>query len=176
MTASRSVVFLRIGVRTTRRRSRRYVVIADSKWVSFRTLTRVMFVLVLLSFAPLLVMTDLTGRSEIRHVERNLASTEYRLSKTQATLASTQDRIQVSYSEILKLTSSTRQTQTSLAGTNASITSTDTGIFFADIDMAVLDGCLGGVTQALDQVAVGQRSGALSSLASVTTSCSSINP
>lgn len=176
VTVSRSVIPVRIGVRTTRRRSQRYVVVANSWWVSVRTLTRVSLALILLSFVPVLIVTDFTGRSEIRHVESSLASTEHQLLDKQTTLARTQDRIQASYAEIVKLKSSTRQTQTSLAGTNASITSNDIGIFFAGIDVSMLDGCLGGVTQALDQVAVGQKSGALSSLASVTNSCSAINP
>ena len=176
MTSFQSVVPLRIDVRTIHRRTERYVVIADSRWVSLRTLTRATLALILLSFVPLLVVTDVTGRSEIRHVEQTLASTEHRLSEKQASLSGTHGQIRTSYAEILKLESSNRQTQASLAGTDASISSTDAGIFFAGVEVSVLDGCLGGVTQALDQVAVGQQYGAVLSLESVTASCSAIHP
>jgi hypothetical protein len=64
----------------------------------------------------------------------------------------------------------------SLDSTNAAISSTEQGLFFGGYDIAALDTCLGGVTQALDQAAVGQTSGALSSLGSVSGSCSAAKP
>ena len=69
-----------------------------------------------------------------------------------------------------------RELRASLDGTNASISSADVQIFYAGVDLSVFDGCLAGVVQALDQVAVGQIGGAAASLSAVSSACSDVNP
>ena len=110
----------------------------------------------LISTVPVLILTDLHGRSQIRHEDRVLATTQHHLAKTNATTADTNDQTDAVYREILKLESATLATQGSLDGTNVSIASADVQIFYAGVDLSVFDGCLAGVVQALDQVAVGQ--------------------
>jgi hypothetical protein len=132
--------------------------------------------LTLLSFVPVLIITDLTGRSEIRHVDRTVAAAQLRLFDTRTAVVSSQEESRSTYQEIVKLKSDTGKTQASLASTNTSIASADFGIFYAGVEASVLDGCLAGVTQALDQVAVGQDGGAFAALVSVASSCNAVKP
>lgn len=144
--------------------------------ITLRSVVRVGLALALISAVPVLVVTDLHGRTQIRHEDRVLAATQHHLVKTNATTSDTNDQTDAVYRAILKLESATLATQDSLNGTNASISAADAQIFYAGVDLSVFDGCLAGVVQALDQVAVGQTGGAVASLSAVSGSCSSVSP
>jgi hypothetical protein len=63
-----------------------------------------------------------------------------------------------------------------IGSTNAITDQQEVGIFFDKIDLSALDGCLSGVTQALDQIGVGQTDGALASLGAAGSACQAANP
>jgi hypothetical protein len=144
--------------------------------ISLRSVVRVGLALVLVGTILVLLLADLHGRAQIRHEDRVLATTQHHLAKTNARTSDTNDQTDAMYREILKLESAAIATQGSLDGTNASISSADVQIFYAGVDLSVFDGCLSGVVQALDQVAVGQIAGAAASLSVVAGACSAVNP
>ncbi len=129
-----------------------------------------------LGAACALFVSDQRGRSEVRRTSSALAAAENHQEGHQAHLQSTQAQVQGSVSEAQALQKSTARTQTSLTTTNASISSTESGLEFGGFDISELNTCLGGVTQALDQVAVGQTKGALSSLGAASASCEAAKP
>jgi hypothetical protein len=174
VTTARPLIAPRVAVHARPRGQRQLAL----SWphVRLRTLTRLVLALILLSFVPVLIVTDLTGRSEIRHVDRNLATAQLRLFDTRTAVVSSQEESQSTRQEIATLKRDTGQTQASLTNTNTSIATADVGIFYAGVAASVLDGCLAGVTKALDQVAVGQDGGAFAALVSVASSCNAIKP
>jgi len=120
-----------------------------------------------------LAVTDLRGRTEVDRTDSEIASADERLADARAQLAGAQERADVVGAQARATATSEFQTQSTIVGTNASITSTDEGIFFDGFAIGQLNTCLVGVTQALDQVAVGQTRGALASLGALSTNCSS---
>jgi capsule polysaccharide export protein KpsE/RkpR len=120
-----------------------------------------------------LLVTDTRARAEVRRTTDASTSTETHLRQRQTDLHSAQGQTKATAVEIQTLETSILQVRTNLATSNAAISSTERGLFLGGIDIASLNTCLVGVTQALDQVAVGQTIGALSSLGSVSTSCNS---
>ena len=132
-----------------------------------------LFTLAVLGAACVLLVTDLRARTEVRRATSALTATESHLSKAQAQLLSAQAQMKATASEVQALEASIAQTQTSLATSIAATASTERGIVYGGFDISALNTCLSGVTQALDQVAVGQTAGALSSLGAASTSCNS---
>jgi hypothetical protein len=124
-----------------------------------------------LGLTSVLLTIDLRARSEVRRTTHWLSSTDARLTQEQGHLLSTQQQTQLAASQVRALLGSISQTQTSLNASNASIASTGKGLYFGGFDISALNVCLIGVTQALDQVAVGQTGGALSSLKAVSMTC-----
>jgi len=141
-----------------------------------KKLATVTLTLAVVAATCVLLVTDVRGRAEVRSTARALASTRNRLEQEQAHLHRTQAQMRTSLSQAQALETSISETQTSLAASNAAISSVDRGLVFDGFDISALNSCLSGVTQALDQVAVGQTSGALSSLGAVSTSCSAARP
>ena len=123
-----------------------------------------------------LLVTDLRARAEVRRTTHELVSTQNRQEQEQAGLSATQAQMSTALSEVRTLQRSISQTQTSLATSNAAISSSEKGLVLDGFDISALNTCLSGVTQALDQVAVGQTKGALSSLGAVSTSCNAARP
>ncbi len=123
-----------------------------------------------------LVLTDLTGRTEVGRATHALGSAEGRLAEERSALVAGSRQMQSGYDQIRQVESATAGSQVDLTNTNASIGATDVGIFYDGIDVATLNGCLTGVIQALDQVAVGQVGSAVSSLEAVATPCQSVAP
>lgn len=126
--------------------------------------------------ACLLLVTDFRARTEVRTASTAAASAQGQLDRAQTHLRITQAQTRVSTSDVRTLEASISQTQTALVTSSAAISSTERGLFFGGFDISALNTCLIGVTQALDQVAVGQTTGALSSLGSVSTSCNAARP
>lgn len=126
--------------------------------------------------ACVLVATDLNGRSQVRRTTSALTRTERNLAATRHNLRNTRNETDATTAQVQALQASISENQSSLSSTNASISQTEAGIFFGGFDISALTNCLGGVTQALDQVAVGKTQGAISSLSSVSKSCQSAKP
>ncbi len=95
------------------------------------------------------------------------------MTQTRQNLRSTKGEIASTSAQVQALEASISQDQSSISGTNASFSQTELGIFYGGFDIADLTNCLGGVTQALNQIAVGQTQGAISSLSSVSKTCQS---
>jgi uncharacterized protein YlxW (UPF0749 family) len=123
-----------------------------------------------------LFVTDLRARAEMRRTTHELASTRNRQEQEQAHLVGTQAQMRTASSEVRILEGSISRSQTSLTTSNATISSLEKGLILDGFDISALNSCLGGVTQALDQVAVGQTKGALSSLGAVSMSCNAARP
>ena len=142
--------------------------------VSLKPLTKIVAVTITAAVVVatcVLFVTDLRTRSEVRRTTHELVSTLNRQEQEQVRLSSTQAQNRSALSEVRTLEGSISQTQTSLATSNAAISSIEKGLVLDGFDISALNICLGGVTQALDQVAVGQTKGALLSLGAVSTSC-----
>ncbi len=132
--------------------------------------------LVVLGGAVGLWVTDLRGRAEVRRTSTAWVSAQHRQNRQESRVQASQAQIGTTVSELHALEASIAQDQTSLAASNSKIASIETGLVLGGFDISALNTCLGGVTQALDQVAVGQTQGALSSLGSVSTSCNAAHP
>lgn len=129
--------------------------------------------LAVLGAACVLLVTDLRARSEVRRATNAFTLEQVHLAQERAHLVGVQAQMRATASEVQTLEASISQTQTSLATSIAAVSSTERGLVYGGFDISALNTCLGGVTQALDQVAVGQTVGALSSLGAVSTSCNS---
>jgi hypothetical protein len=123
-----------------------------------------------------LVVTDVRGRAETRRTASLLASTDLRMANVRSELTSTDARARSTTAQAGALEASNATARAAVATANAAISSTEAGLFFAGYNLSALTTCLGGVTQALDQVAVGQTAGALSSLGAVSTNCAAAKP
>ncbi|HMD46192.1 MAG TPA: hypothetical protein VKG43_08540 [Acidimicrobiales bacterium] len=66
------------------------------------------------------------------------------------------------------------QVSAELAQTRGALTNTDQGVLFSSVAIEQLNTCLGGVVEALNQLAVGQVPGAVSSLNAVHQDCSTV--
>ena len=130
----------------------------------------------ILSAGCILLGTDLRGRADVRRTQTQLTTTQSQESQGRLHLLSTQTKVGTASADVRSLQASISRTQASLATTNAAIASTEQGLFFGGFNISALNNCLAGVTQALDQIAVGQRAGALSSLGAASPSCDAAKP
>lgn len=118
-----------------------------------------------------LAVTDLHGRAQVERTDAEIAVADHQVAALRERLASTRAQADLVGQEIKAVATAVLQTQANDSSTESSITSTEAGIFFAGYDVAELNLCLSGVTQALDQVAVGQSGAAIASLHSVSANC-----
>ncbi len=132
--------------------------------------------LAVLGAACALVVTDQRGRTEVRRTTDALTTAVNRQRQESGRLLSTRAQMRTTVSEARTLQMSISRTQASLATSNASISSVEKGLEFGGFNISELNTCLGGVTQALDQAAVGQTKGALSSLGAAAASCEAAKP
>ena len=142
-----------------------------SKKMAIATLT-----LAVLGAGCVLLVTDLRARGEVSRATHALTSAQDRQRREQTRLVIAQGEIRTTVSELRTLEASISRTEVSLDSSNAAIASIERGLVFGGFDVSALNTCLGGVTQALDQVAVGQTQGALSSLGTVSPSCNAARP
>jgi hypothetical protein len=120
-------------------------------------------------------VTDLRGRAEVRTTSKVLAGTQHKLRQTGVRVNATDAQLNSTATGVRTTAGKIPPTRSILAGTNAFYNLTEQGIFYAGVNISQLNNCLGGVTQALDQVAVGQIQGAVSSLSDVSSSCQSVH-
>jgi hypothetical protein len=132
--------------------------------------------LTILIAGGILLGTDLRGRAEVRTTQTQLTMAEGHEKQGRLHLLSTQTQVGTASADVRSLQASITRTQASLDSTNAAIASTEQGLFFGGFNISALTNCLAGVTQALDQIAVGQTAGALSSLGAASPSCTAAKP
>lgn len=133
-------------------------------------------VVVLLGATLALVLTDLHGRAQVQQTDSNLAAADHQLSAARRQLQVTRAETDAVGTAVRAVAANVLQAQSSVDRTAASISSTDMGLASAGVNISQLNTCLGGVTNALDQIAVGLFPGALSSLSSVSASCNAARP
>ncbi len=127
------------------------------------------------------VLSDLHVRSELRQARSSLRATRSRLVKTLKRLSSAEAGLASSTAQRgtlqLALNNTARELSTaeaSLTSSQASLASANTGLAFQGISITTLNTCLAGVEQALNQVAVGDQSGAVTSISAASRSCQAL--
>ena len=138
------------------------------------------------------ILSDLSVRTELRNERSSLRVTQGRLSTTlktlssvETTLASTTSNrdalrvaLQITAWELSSAKADLASTQGALASANTNLASTqsnlanaNTGLYLQGTAISALNTCLSGIEQALNQIAVGNQSGALHSISGVAGSC-----
>jgi septal ring factor EnvC (AmiA/AmiB activator) len=123
----------------------------------------------------LLVASDLHARTEIRTTDVSLASADRQLSGLRSELARVRQRLAGARARDAVVTRSFDAAQSTLSATQKTLAHDEAGIHAEGVDVGVLDSCLSGVEQALNQIAVGQTAGGLASLRASSLSCSALN-
>jgi hypothetical protein len=158
---------------------RRVAVARDARQVAAiqrRTLVRWATVAVVVVAVLTVGITDVRGHVELGQIDQaqGVASNELSALGLNVTLtranSADQENI-VRYADV-QMT----ENRLMIGSTNAITDQQEVGIFFDKIDLSALDGCLSGVTQALDQIGVGQTDGALASLGAAGPACQAANP
>jgi hypothetical protein len=140
------------------------------------------------------ILSDLSVRADLRTSRSSLTAESSRLNATlhalfssDSKLASTtsaRDTLQVTVRlltwELASANATLANTEKSLASANgtlantqSSLTNANTSLFFEGTTVTALNHCLAGVEQALNQIAVGNQSGAVNSVSAVASSCRS---
>ncbi|HVA04706.1 MAG TPA: family 43 glycosylhydrolase [Acidimicrobiales bacterium] len=127
------------------------------------------------------LLSDLHVRSELRQARSSLKATRSRLgitlkrlSSAEASLTSTtgeRDTLQLALNNTSRELSAA---EASLASTQGSLANANTGLAFQGIDITTLNTCLAGVEQALNQIAVGDQNGAVTSISAASSSCQTL--
>ncbi len=123
----------------------------------------------------LLVTSDIKARAEIRTTDLSLATVAPRLNAIRAALGRDERRLAAAEARRAAVTRSFDAAQSTLSATQAGLARAQAGIRSQGVDLGVLDTCLSGVEEALNQIAVGQTSGGLASLRASSSSCSTLN-
>ena len=128
----------------------------------------------LLCAGSVLVVSDLRARGEIRETRFTAQSMDRYLVQARLRLTATQSEVRSTGAQVEALQASISQLHSSVASAHAADSSTEQALAAAGYDISALTTCLGGVTRAIDQLAVGQQSGTVSSLASASKPCSAL--
>lgn len=127
------------------------------------------------------VLSDLHVRSELRQARTSLKTTRSHLALVMRNLSSTQAVLLRTAGQRSVLQAELTATAHELVTAQASLSSTQTGLSDAErsvssqgVDIAVLNSCLGGVEQALNEIAVGDDNGAVTSISAVSESCQAL--
>jgi translation elongation factor EF-4 len=132
--------------------------------------TLILIALVALTFA------DVRGRMEIGHVDAAQGVATQRLAHFKVALHENQDDIVTQRGDLNSIDVAITQHQSTLGSTNSQTATHDAAILLDGTDVSTLEGCLAGVTQALDQISVGETSGGLWSLSVVGPTCKAATP
>ncbi len=108
---------------------------------------------------------------ELRHADQGLATTSDQIATTSREVTEATTLLQVSRSQRDGVQSSLAQATTSLGQERARFSQTEIGLYAAGVNVGALNRCLGGVEEALNQLAVHEARGALRSLYTVSASC-----
>ena len=156
-----------LGVREVR-----FPVTARVRWHWGRALAALLAV----SAGVVIVVTDVHGRTESRDTATAVTSLRQLEAQEATLLTKARARTWVTTTQDWSQQAALAKARTSLVSTDAANAATTAALAAADYDLAALQACLAGATMALDQLAVGQRAGALSSLSAVSSSCSAAKP
>jgi len=138
------------------------------------------------------ILSDLQVRSELRLARSSLRATQARLRTTQARLRTTQSRLASTLRSLTSVQADLASTTTErdtlevafkitawelsgaesyLASTQTSLANANTGLVLQGTAITTLNTCLAGVEKALNQLSVGDQSGAVTSISKVASSC-----
>lgn len=123
-----------------------------------------------------LTFADVRGRMEVGHIDAAQAVATMRLDRLHGDLGTGRVRIGTESGKLEFIEGTIAQRQSTIAVTNNQTAQHNAGIFLDDISFSALDGCLSGVTQALDQISVGETTGGLASLQAVGPVCQAAAP
>jgi hypothetical protein len=123
-----------------------------------------------------LAVTDLRGRAEVQRTDSEVAAADHELAGARTQLSKTRVLANEAGTQVKAVVTSALETQAKVESTEASTSAANLGTLLDGFSISKLNVCLPGVVQALDQVAVGQIQGALSSLGAVATSCNAARP
>jgi septal ring factor EnvC (AmiA/AmiB activator) len=141
----------------------------------WRVATGAAVLAVALATGCLLVVSDVQARTEIRTTEVSLATVDQRLSGVQSELARARRRLAAADSGAATVTGSFDAAQSTLATTRKSLSAAEAGIHSQGVDLGVLNSCLSGVEEALNQISVGQTSAGLATLRAAASSCAALD-
>ncbi|HTZ09769.1 MAG TPA: glycoside hydrolase family 43 protein [Acidimicrobiales bacterium] len=119
------------------------------------------------------VADDLHLRAQLDRAQTSLAGSRSSLASTLHRLASVQTRLASSASEQQTLHVALEIVAFELSGAQSNLAHADAGLSSSDAHIGALDVCLGGVERALNQISVGDQSGAVASISGVSSSCQS---
>jgi len=117
------------------------------------------------------VRSDLQVRSELRQARSSLSTTRTRLTSTLENLSAVKTSLTATTTQGETLRVALDITAWELAGARANLTTTQSSLSNADTGIVTLNTCLGGVEKALNQISVGDQSGAVGSISAVAGSC-----
>ena len=127
------------------------------------------------------ISSDLQTRSALRQARSELSASRSQLARTLRSLSSVESNLlrtsgqrTVLQSELTTTTQELASAQANLSKTQAGLSSADDSLVSQGIDIAVLNACLGGVERALNQIAVGDNGGAVTSISAVSGSCQAL--
>jgi beta-xylosidase len=127
------------------------------------------------------INSDLHTRSELRQARSALKATRSQVRLTLRTLTRVEATLLRTAAQRTDLQGELAATSQDLASAQANLSSTQAGLSDADktvatqgVDITVLNTCLSGVEHALNQIAVGDDGGAVTSISAVSTSCQAL--
>ncbi len=104
----------------------------------------------------------------------HLALTVGKLSSVEATLGKTTSQRDALQVELTTTSQELATAKASLSTTQAGLSDANKSLASQGVDIAKLNNCLGGVERALNQIAVGNNSGAVASISGVSSSCQAL--
>jgi hypothetical protein len=158
---------------------RRVAVVRDTRLaaaVRRRTLVRRATVAVVAVALLTVGITDVRGHVEIGQIDQAQGVASNKLSALGLNVTLTRANSVDQENRVWNVDVQMTENRLMIGSTNVITDQQEVGIFFDKIDLSALDGCLSGVTQALDQVGVGQTDGALASLGAAGPACQAANP
>jgi hypothetical protein len=120
------------------------------------------------AIAVVLVLAAIASDIKVRV---DLAAANGSLDSAHSQIAISLQKLASVEGELTSVTGQRDALQNALSTTSAELTRADKGLFIQGASLAALNTCLAGVEQALNQIAVGDQSGAVASISAVSASC-----
>ncbi len=133
-------------------------------------------VLAIVAAIAALCVADVRGRMEVGHVDGAQGHDSARLATLQGNLGSDRVRIGAESAKFESIEGTIAQRQTTITLTDNQTAQHNATISVDNIDFTALSTCLTGVTQALDQISVGETLGGIASLQAIAPTCQSAGP
>lgn len=139
-----------------------------------KRLVAVLAGVVVLSLLGAGVASDLAVRSQLRQARASLGVERVRLASTLHELATVQSKLATTSTQRGTLQVALELATWQLSGAKTNLATATTNLSAQQSAITALDTCLGGVERALNQISVGNQSGAVTSLSAVAASCQSV--